>query len=182
MGRKWSHWPTWNMRLSCTEMDPLPVSPRPFFDEAMGSWLGRIAGLYRMPLAEINARYQLKLPLDVTRVGWLLLPSLSADTMQRLESLTRVSLSRIQELQTPEGWIREEHRWCFCRSCLAMNKADLTAPYWQRRWLNPAFHECALHAGEMESLGTRRIGNCGNMVDLIKCVAAKLKRRDRAPI
>jgi hypothetical protein len=42
-------------------MRPLPWAPRPFGDEAFGSWLGRLAGRYRMSVVLLNATLDLGL-------------------------------------------------------------------------------------------------------------------------
>ncbi len=161
------------------ELAPWPVSPRPFFDEAMGSWLGRIAQCYRMRVSQLNADYHLNLPLEATRAGWLIMPALEMGSLQRLAALARIKVRRLEEIQTPGHWIREERRWWFCRKCLAANWADLTAPYWQRRWLQPEFDCCDQHPGPLESLSAARIGRCGNIRDIVKCVEAKMKKRDQ---
>lgn len=160
------------------EQTPWPIAPRPFFDEAMGSWLGRIAGCYRMRVSQLDSDYELELPLGATRAGWLVMPPLEITVLQRLARLARINVRHLEEIQTPAAWMREEHRWHFCRQCLAVNRADLTAPYWQRRWFNPEFNRCTDHPGPLESLSASQLGQCGNMRDVIHSVAAKMKKRD----
>lgn len=160
------------------EPPPWPVAPRPYFDEAMGSWLGRIAGCYRMRVAQLDSDYQLELPLGATPAGWLVMPPLEMNVLQSLARLARVNIRLLEEIQTPAAWMCEERQWWFCRTCLANNRADLTAPYWQRRWLKPDFNRCDQHRDELVSLSASRMGQCGNMRDVIHSVAAKMKKRD----
>ena len=160
------------------ERPPWPIAPRPFFDEAMGSWLGRIAGCYRIRVSQLDSDYELSLPLASTRTGWILMPPLEMNVLQNLARLARIHVRQLEGIQTPANWVREERRWWFCRTCLTLNRADLTSPYWQRRWLNPEFSRCNLHSGELDSLSASRLGQCGNMGDVMKAVASKSKRRE----
>ncbi len=161
------------------ELAPWPVAPRPFFDEAMGSWLGRVAGRYRMPVAQLNADYQLQLPLEATRAGWLVMPAIELNALERLAAFARINVRQLEVLQMPVDWIRQERRYWFCRRCLSMNPVDLTEPYWKRQWFKPGFEQCDEHAGPLESLGARQIGKCQNMRDIVKCAEAKARKRER---
>ncbi len=160
------------------EQSPWPIAPRPFFDEAMGSWLGRIAGCYRMRLSQLDADYRLELPLTSTRALWLVMPPLDMKVLKNLARLARINVRQLEEIQMPSAWMREERRWWFCRQCLAVNRADLTAPYWQRRWFNPEFNRCSDHPGLLQSLSASQLALCGNMRDVIHSVAAKMRKRD----
>jgi hypothetical protein len=40
---------------------PLPVAPRPFVDEPLGSWLGRLAARYRLGVCDLANLYGIDL-------------------------------------------------------------------------------------------------------------------------
>ncbi len=161
------------------ELAPWPVAPRPFFDEAMGSWLGRVAGRYRMSVSQLDADYQLQLPLDATRAGWLVMPPLAPVLLQRLAGFARIPVRQLEAIQMPVEWLRQERSYRYCKHCLGMNLQDLTAPYWKRRWFKPGFERCVEHEGPLASLGVCQMGKCGNMRDIVKRAEAKARKWER---
>lgn len=72
------------------KQSPWPITPRPFFDEAIGSWLGRIAGCYRMLVPQLNSDCALDIPLASTHAGWMLMPPLEINVLQNLGRLERI--------------------------------------------------------------------------------------------
>ena len=69
----------WQRRLP--ELPPWPVSPRPFPEEALGSWLGRVAARYRMSVQHLCHEHELQLDLETSRAGWLVLPVVADFTL-----------------------------------------------------------------------------------------------------
>jgi hypothetical protein len=61
-----------------------PPIPR---GEAMGSWLGRVATRCRMSVVQLVEDYGLQIPMKASGAGWLLLPPLNTDVLQRLAGL-----------------------------------------------------------------------------------------------
>lgn len=59
---------------------PLPFAPRPFADEALGSWIGRVAGRYRMNVTQLDTDYELRLGLT-SGLFWLMPAALSPVTL-----------------------------------------------------------------------------------------------------
>jgi hypothetical protein len=56
---------------------PWPIAPRPFFEEAFGSWLGRIAARYKTNVGLIwKTGTGLAMP-TFTSAGWILFPPVS---------------------------------------------------------------------------------------------------------
>ena len=60
---------------------PLPFVPRPFVEEPLGGWLGRVAGFYRMGIDELAAEVGLDLGLDPKCRDWLFLPPQPAKSL-----------------------------------------------------------------------------------------------------
>ena len=60
-------------------MRALPVAPRPFHDEALGSWIGRLAGRYRIAVEQLDRDYALGLTLTGP-LAWLLPEPVSDQT------------------------------------------------------------------------------------------------------
>jgi len=67
----------------------------------MGSWLGRVAARYRLSVAQLVEDYHLQIPLETSRAGWLLLPLLQSDVLQRLADLARMKIGLLRDIQTP---------------------------------------------------------------------------------
>lgn len=158
--------------MSLRRDQPWPVAPRPFPDEAMGSWFGRLAARYRMSVAEFALQNDIKLPKLTAYVGWLLMPPLSQASVDRIAELARLSPERIQAIQTPSEWIT--HRWKLplCPICLFLNPQDITAPRWLRDWLAPDYVPCQLHQAPTISVGAIYIERCRNFTDVVKLVGA----------
>ena len=69
-----------------------PVVPRPFEDEAFGSWFGRVAGIYRMGVDELASSAGRQLSLRQPDVGnWLAVCAPRGAALQRLADLCRLS-------------------------------------------------------------------------------------------
>jgi hypothetical protein len=106
---------------------PWPVAPRPFSEESMGSWLGRLAARYHMEVMQFGHINDLALPTPNPTVGWLLMPPLPEATIDRLAKLGRVSRERIEQMQTPTHWIRARTALPYCSTCLFLNPRDVSA-------------------------------------------------------
>jgi hypothetical protein len=66
---------------------PWPYAPRPFGDEAFGSWFGRVASRYRMTVEmawEINGLGPLP---ALTSVGWILFSPLDESALEKVAAL-----------------------------------------------------------------------------------------------
>ena len=144
--------------------------------QASGIWPGRVARRYRRSVSQLNADYQLQLPLAATRAGWLLMPPLASVLLQRLAGFARIPVRQLEAIQMLVEWLRQERSYRYCKHCLGMNPQDLTAPFWKRRWFKPGFEQCAEHVGPLASLGACQIGKCGNMRDIVKSAEAKARK------
>ena len=68
---------------------PWPYAPRPFGDEAFGSWFGRVASRYRMTVEmawEINGLGPLP---ALTSVGWILFSPLDESALEKVAARAR---------------------------------------------------------------------------------------------
>ncbi len=111
----------------------------------MGSWIGRLAARYRMSVIEFAQQNDIKLPTLERSVGWLLMPPLVDEAINRIAELARLSRDRIDPIQTPSEWIISRWKLYLCPICLFVNRKDITAPRWLRNWLAPDYIPCQLH-------------------------------------
>ncbi len=96
-------------------MRPLPVAPRPFSDEALGSWIGRLASRYRITVHQLDSSFGLGLDL-AGALSWLLPGSISDVTQSRLGSMTRVPIVQIARLAL-EATDGTEQISCIATNC-----------------------------------------------------------------
>jgi hypothetical protein len=102
--------------------DPPPVALRPFADEALGSWLGRLASRYRLSLEAFAERYEIELPWDATDVGWMLMPPLPETTLSRIARVVRMEIRDIEAIQMPASWAVDREDLPVCATCLFINR------------------------------------------------------------
>jgi hypothetical protein len=125
------------------------LAPRPFDEEAFGSWFGRVASRYRMSVdwtCEVN---QLGPLPPLTNAGWMLFAPLNDITLRTLANLARLEVARLAQIQTLADWMMPGKRLPYCCRCLVMNPVDVTAPRWKRAWLDPTARLCDEHGETM---------------------------------
>jgi hypothetical protein len=115
---------------------PWPAAPRPFHEEAMGSWLGRVAARYRMGVTQLLKDYDLQVPINASGAGWLLLPALNTEVLQRLARLARMKVDMLQAIQIPVSWSCDCRNVFYCKACLFVNPEDVFSPMWKRQWFD----------------------------------------------
>ncbi|MGZ2747243.1 TniQ family protein [Burkholderia stagnalis] len=130
---------------------PWPIAPRPFFEEAFGSWLGRVAA-YQVSVSMLwETSTGLELP-DLSRAGGILFPPVSSSPLDRLSELARLSDGRLKAIQTPSEWIVDQRYLVYCCRCLVLNEIDVSAPRWKREWLDPSAEYCRVHHCLLETI------------------------------
>lgn len=153
---------------------PWPVAPRPFLDEAFGSWFGRLAARYRMTvdeLAEIAG-------VNLSGIGtWLSMPPPSGDDLQRLARLCRVEPTVLVAL--PSESDSEIRRACFgyCHTCLFLNPVDVTAPYWKAGWLQGQALPCTRHRDGHDYITATAVRRERNLAKLLRFISRRHRTR-----
>ena len=142
----------------------------------MGSWLGRVAARYRMGVAQLVKDYDLQIPLQATGAGWLLLPPLNTDVLQRLAGLARMKIDLLQEIQTPDSWLCDCKSVFYCRACLFVNPEDVFSPMCKRQWFDLHHQHCTVHYKPLESLPASKIRQCSNFDGVLKKISRKEAR------
>ncbi len=156
----------------------LPVAPRPFEDEALGSWIGRLAGRYRIAVEQLDRDYELELSRHGP-LGWLQPEPLSEHTQGRLEWLARISRDAIRSLivEAKRGPTRHA---LYCPKCVFLNPLEVESPYWKREWLAPEAFMCRAHRVRLTALPASKARYSVNMSKLILQVSKhERKLRDR---
>lgn len=166
---------------SCTSAPvPWPVAPRPFYEEAFGSRLGRVAAKYRISVAalwEMSADEPFPL---LENVGWVLFPCVGQIARDRLSMLARLDDDRLSRIKTPTEWMTPRHRLPYCFKCLVLNDAHVSAPRWKREWLNPGERYCRVHHSQLETAPTNVFSNSPNFAGVLRAInrsRAKCKQR-----
>ena len=165
-------WPT-----QPPERPPWPVAPRPFPEEAMGSWLGRVAARYRMSVLQLCEDYGLSLAKGASNGGWLLQGPINAQELARLAWLARLEVQRLQEIQTPNAWVVERRGFAYCAPCLFLNPVDVTAPRWKREWLDPAATWCDEHGAQLALVAPGKLRRCSNFTQTVKAIGRLERQR-----
>lgn len=98
----------------------IPVAPRPFADEAMRSWIGRVAARYDLEPEQLvwclrGARAEGAHYSEFHEIHW----RPDAELEYLLAQATRLDVTRIAELRIPiqglpdpSGWHRQSRAWC----------------------------------------------------------------------
>lgn len=170
----------WQRRLP--ELPPWPVSPRPFPEEALGSWLERVAARYRMSVQHLCDEYGLQLDLDISRAGWLVLPVVAVPTVRQLARLARLDEGRLEEIQTPVGEATSWRIQFYCARCLFLNPLDVAATRWKRVWLDPEVTACEVHGTPLVSIASSSPRRCKNFDQILKVIGRiELQRARELP-
>ena len=173
-----NRWRRWRLR-ALHIVRPLPVAPRPFPDEALGSWIGRLASRYRITVHQLDSSFGLGLDLTGP-LSWLLPGSISDVTRSRLGSMTRVPIVQIARLAL-EAIDEAPRTASYCCRCVFLNPLEVESPYWKRDWLSPSAIECVIHRLRLSALPAWRVRQCQNMSKLIPTVGkVERERRHRA--
>ncbi|HEX7907792.1 MAG TPA: TniQ family protein [Paraburkholderia sp.] len=150
---------------------PWPVAPRPFFEEAFGSWLGRVATRYQISVGMLwETSTGLELP-NLGKAGWILFPPVSAVPLDRLSKLARLSDGRLAAIQTPPEWMADQRYLVYCFRCLVLNDVDVSAPRWKREWLDPEAEYCTKHRGLLETVPASIFGKAANFGDALRAIS-----------
>ncbi|MFM0124586.1 TniQ family protein [Paraburkholderia xenovorans] len=152
-------------------LKPWPVAPRPFFEEAFGSWLGRVAARYQLSVGMLwETSTGLELP-TLGRAGWILFPRVSGPPLDRLSKLARMGDGRLEAIQTPAEWITDQRYLAYCFRCLVLNEVDVTAPRWKRKWLDPTANYCRAHHRLVETIPASICRNVANFEAALRAIS-----------
>jgi hypothetical protein len=155
----------------------LPWAPRPFAGEALGSWLGRLASAYRMDVDAFAAYAGVSIDFDRTRGNWLALPPLSRSDNEGLRALCRFPEGDLPEPYHADG----PAKLGYCRRCLYLNPLDVTAPYWQARWLLDTDSPwCRTHSQHYEYTSRKVVRDHRNMRRLLRSISRRSAALERA--
>nr|WP_165106198.1 TniQ family protein [Caballeronia sp. SBC2] len=157
--------------MPSTSLRPWPFAPRPFDEEAFGSWFGRIASRYQLSVIEAWKINQLGTFPTLTNTGWILFPSVPESTLDVLATLARLDTDRLMRIQTPSDWIVDRPDLPYCFKCLVLNPLDVTAPRWKRRWLDPGINVCEEHGTDLERIPASIARRAWNMTRLLSLVS-----------
>ncbi|WP_308727100.1 TniQ family protein [Burkholderia cepacia] len=163
-----------------TDLRPWPVAPRPFDEEAFGSWLGRIASRYALSISQLWETSQPGRFPALTNAGWILFAPLPEDTLKIFATLARVEIGHLVRIQTPSDWMTDRAQLPYCFRCLVVNPVDVTAPRWKQRWLDPDIKVCEEHGDDLEHIPASMPRQAKNMDRLLSNISKYRRRRSEA--
>jgi hypothetical protein len=154
------------------------VAPRPFVDEPLGSWLGRLAAGYRLGVYALADLYGIDLGERCR--PWLLLTELSevSLTKRKLAWLTRLDVHQVAGMQPPQTWCEGIRRLPYCPRCFFLNPVDVTSPRWTSAWLDPAVKTCPVHDTGLTALSVLAASKCRNFTSLISRISSREWERE----
>jgi hypothetical protein len=164
-------------RKPSTEPPPWPVAPRPFPDEPLGSWLGRVASAYRLTVEQLWSTAGLAEALPRPSAGWLLTAGLCRDDRRRLAALARLDAQVLEAIEPPQAWAGGRRRLAYCFACLVLNPLDVAAPRWKREWLSPEATSCSVHDRTLAWVTASFLTKAGHFKQLHRTI---LKEHHRA--
>ena len=156
---------------------PWPVAPRPFDDEAFGSWLGRVAARYRIGVDDLVRAAGVEFDIDIDVCRWLATPAPTERVAERLGQLCRLSPATLMQM-LPTGRA-ERSTMAYCYQCLIMNPLDLTAPYWKAAWLSAERGACTAHLQQANWVTPAALRGNRNMQRLLRHVCYRHHRRNQ---
>lgn len=149
-----------------------PVAPRPFDDEAFGSWFGRVAAKYGISVLELAESARVGIDIGDSAGTWLAAAVPGTSAVRRLAQLCRMPAAELRRLR-PEASEGLTKRFYYCYRCLYLNPADVTTPYWKAQWLSDSGSPCLLHANSVSWLTPSHLKNHPNMRRLLRFISRK---------
>lgn len=137
-------------------------------DEALGSWLGRVAARYRVGVVKLIKEQELLLGATVAQAGWIALPRQEQDAIEQVAWLARVDAGDLLRIQTPDEWSASRTHFNDCSECLFLNRFDVTAPRWMLDGLNPEAKTCPVHGEPYWKVPASALRQCTNMDGVIR--------------
>jgi TniQ len=153
-----------------------PVAPRPFPEEAMGSWIGRVAARYRVSVEQLCGDGGIELDTSGD-LGWLMPVQLPSEQLRRLARLARLDPRRLSTIEAPSSW-RRDRIWAFyCATCVFLNQTNVTGPRWKRAWLDPGAARCDVHDMQLETIPVRSVRSARSFEHLLRMVSRLEEKR-----
>lgn len=160
-------------------MTPLPMAPRPFPDEALGSWIGRLAALYRISVLQLDSTFRLQLNL-AGPMAWLCPVPVAPDSAERLAVLTHLPSAVVALFVDTASVLQAPQAAYYCHRCVFLNPVEVESPYWKRDWLEPRAAPCPIHAAPLTRLPAGEVRRAANMQALIRTVGRLERHRSSA--
>jgi len=154
-----------------------PIAPRPFDDEAFGSWFGRVAAKYGISVLELAQSSGVGVDVGEDASTWLGAAVPGASAVRRLAHLCRMPAAELRRLG-PKPSVAPAKRFHYCYRCLYLNPADVTAPYWKAGWLSESGGRCSLHASSGSWVTANDLKSHPNMRRLLRFISRERYRAE----
>lgn len=157
---------------------PWPVAPRPFEDEAFGSWFGRLALRYRMNVDELAGVAGVTLDFGQDCRRWLPMAPPVGGSLQRLAMLCRVSSEVLANLGAGTQPGTRPSSFGYCHACLFVNPVDVASPYWKASWLQDPANRCPLHDADFDYVRETTLADQRNFHRLLRFISRRRRLRE----
>lgn len=162
---------------SSSNVVPWPIAPRPFYEEAFGGWLGRVATRYQVSVAMLWQMSSSEALPSLGTAGWILFPPISQPALQRFSTLARLDEDRLRHIQTPSAWLFNWRCVPYCFRCLVLNDADVSVPRWKREWLDPTAEFCSVHHTVLETVPASVFRLSGHFAAALRAISRYREKR-----
>ncbi|SCY85110.1 TniQ family protein [Rhizobium sp. NFACC06-2] len=138
----------------------LPLAPRPFEDELISSWQGRVAVRYALSLADIDAWLDLDSSASMDRdlqPDPVSLRKWALSCRIRTEAVEALALSRYT---TPLGYVFRSQWRGICCICLEYDRGVGRDQYFRRSWARAEAVACPFHRVRLRYSCTQCITRC----------------------
>lgn len=152
-----------------------PTTPRPQHDEALGSWLGRVAARYRIGVDELVSAAAVDVDIGEHASTWLAAVPKGEGAIYRLCSISRLPKHELMRMLT--GKMLPTAVFPCCYRCLMLNPWEVESPYWPLRWMTAGGGWCDHPACEVENVTPGMLSKARNMSRLLKALERKRYRR-----
>lgn len=156
---------------------PWPCVPRPFADEAFGSWIGRVAGRYRISVDELAQAAGVFLDFGAECSTWLIASPPAESELDRLSRVSGISTARLAAMRSATSLTTRVFRYCF--HCLFLNPVEVESPYWHARWLEVGSRACTHHPDQWEQITQTALRQHRNMAKLTRFISRRHAYRMR---
>ena len=125
---------------------PLPIICTPEKGELLGSWLARLAAIYRISVNDLLKHAGVD-NLRPKNFGWVTLRTLTAGALEKLAVALRREKNVLQSMNAPPISIADNGQLPFCPQCFASDISAKRPIFWRRIWGTPFASWCVQHQG-----------------------------------
>ena len=158
----------------------LPIVVHPAQDEGLGSWIGRIAACYTVPVQTLLAHIGIR-RADLRIGNWLLLGRLHAPDILNLAITLKRSTRTLIGMATSPWCLPDHAELGMCAQCMLESFRSGRPMYWRRRWLDGVTIGCVKHVTWLTPVDAKIFRKSVNWHGVEQHLLALAERADSRP-